>query len=54
MIQMVENQKLSYEIWEKGNKCPYCGSPDLEYTFGEQSEYIECPECGNESAEDIL
>lgn len=48
------NEKLSYEIWEKENKCPHCGNQDLEYTFGEESEYIECPECGNESAEQIL
>ena len=54
MNQMVENPKLSYELWENEGKCPHCGSPDLEYTYGEWSEYIECPECGNESAELLL
>lgn len=48
------NEKLSYEIWEKEGKCPYCGCDDFEYTFGDESEYIECPECGKMSAEMLL
>jgi len=54
MMQMEQNRKLSYEIWEKEGKCPHCGNEDFEYTFGENNEYIECPECGNESAEEIV
>ena len=48
------DELLSYEIWDKADKCPYCGNEDLEYTFGDQSEYISCVECGKQSAEMIL
>lgn len=53
-----EDEKLSYDIWEKEYRCPHCGSEDIEMNGeiidDEYQEYYGCCDCERVSAYEIL